>query len=136
MRVDSWLRIAAWTLCAVVSASAQDWVPKRIVAIRDYVPLAKMARVAGIVEVKCILDDNGSVRQADVISGHKLLKEQTRQNALLWQFQRTSSQVKTNTVTLIYEYLLEGPLQDHDNTVFLVEMPNRVRIIAPPAFIQ
>jgi TonB family protein len=104
------------------------------VAIRDYVPLAKMARVSGIVEVKCTLDDNGSVRQAEVISGHPLLKEQARRNAMLWQFQRTSPEVKTNSVTLFYEYLLEGTLQEHDNTVFVVEPPNRIQIIAPPAY--
>ena len=66
-----------------VTLLAQNWVPKKIVAISDYVLLGRQARIAGDVVIKCFLDSAGSVERADVVSGHKILREQARQNALL-----------------------------------------------------
>jgi hypothetical protein len=119
-------------LVATVSAFAQDWVPTRIVAITRYVPLASQAQISGIVEVKCRLAEDGTVADAVAVSGHKLLKEQARQNALLWRFRRSSADVRNATVSIFYEYRLDGPAQDDYHTVFLVDLPNRVSIISPP----
>jgi TonB family protein len=104
-----------------------------------YVPLARQARIYGDVKIKCSLDANGAVVSAEVRSGRPLLKEQARQNALLWKFQRTRSQV-SNTVTLNYQYRLEGELQDQArtgaHTVFVVDLPNTIQIIAPVAWVN
>lgn len=122
-----------------ISVFAQDWRPKRIVAIADYVPLAQQARISGDVQVKCFLDTDGSVLRAEVLSGHPLLREQARKNALLWKFQRTTPQA-ANTVTLKYQYRLEGELQDQAyrgaHTVFFVDLPDAIHIIAPIAWVN
>jgi len=88
--------------------------------------------------VKCFLDADGSVLRAEVLSGHQMLREQARKNALLWKFQRTAPGAD-NTVTLNYQYRVEGELQDKTypgHTVFLVDIPNTIQIIAPPAWIH
>jgi hypothetical protein len=62
------------------------------------------------------------------------LKEQARQNALLWKFQGTETKT-SNTVTLKYQHRLDGELQDRARTgartVFVVDLPNTIQIIAP-----
>jgi len=124
-------------LAATTPLCGQEWTPTRIVAITDYAPLARMARIAGEVQVRCLLDANGSVTQAEALSGHPILKEQARQNALLWKFRRTSKQERSNNaVTLNYKYLLEGEGQDRAHTAFVVDLPDSVRIIAPPALVN
>jgi TonB family protein len=85
------------------------------VAIADYVLIARSARISGDVQVKCFLDADGSVLRAEVLSGHPLLREQARNNALLWKFQKTGPKA-SNTVTLNYQYRLEGELQDQAHT--------------------
>jgi TonB family protein len=122
-----------------ISVFGQDWTPKRIVAIADYVPIARTARISGDVQVKCFLDADGPVLRAEVLSGHPLLREQARKNALLWKFQRTGPKA-SNTVTLNYQYRLEGELQDQArmgaHTVFFVDLPNTIQIIAPVAWVN
>lgn len=133
------MKILVGLLFGALSVLAQDWVPARIVAIAEYVPVASAARVHGDVKVKCTLDANGRVVNATVLSGHPLLKEQARQNALLWKFKSSSPQV-SNSVTLTYQYRLEGELQDlsrtNAHTVFIVDLPNTIQIIAPPNWVM
>ena len=90
-----------------------------------------MARVQGIVEVKCTLDSSGNVTATEVLSGPRLLQESARQNALQWKFQPVSKEVRGNAATLMYVFLLEGKPQDATNSTFVFEMPNKVQIVAP-----
>jgi len=121
--------LLTFLICAV-SVLAQDWTPKHIV-ITDYVPLARAARIAGDVVIQCFLDSDGSVIRALVVSGHPLLHEQVRQNALLWKFEKTGSTVTSEpTVILRYQYRLEGKPQERADTVFVVDLPNTIQIIA------
>jgi TonB family protein len=133
------MRIFLCLVMGTISVFGQDWTPKRIVAIADYVPIARTARISGDVQVKCFLDADGPVLRAEVLSGHPLLREQARKNALLWKFQRTGPKA-SNTVTLNYQYRLEGELQDQArmgaHTVFFVDLPNTIQIIAPVAWVN
>ncbi|MGI8744763.1 MAG: energy transducer TonB [Bryobacteraceae bacterium] len=129
------MRVLLYFVVGAVSVCARDWTPKRIVAITDYVPLARQARIFGDVEVKCFLDANGLVLRAEVVSGHPLLKEQARQNALLWKFLRIAAQ-SSNTVNLKYLYRLGGEPQDRGHTVFVVDLPNTIQIVAPEALLN
>jgi hypothetical protein len=76
------MRFLIFCLMAVLPLCAQDWTPKRIVAM-NYPPLGTQARIAGDVEILCSLDPDGSVIRAEAISGHAVLKEPARQNAVL-----------------------------------------------------
>jgi TonB family protein len=128
--------LVIWLISIALPVCAQDWAPKRIIAISDYLPLARQARIQGDVEVRCVLDADGTVTRAEVITGHALLKDQARQNALLWRFQRSGPPGEHNTVILKYQYRLEGDLQDRARTVFLVDLPNTIQIIAPVALVE
>ena len=109
------VRVSLLVLLAL-SVWAQDWTPSRIVAITEYPPLPRSARIQGVVEVKCTLDSNGNVTAADVISGHKLLTGPARENALRWRFERVSKEGQGSSVILKYAFLLEGELQDGKKT--------------------
>src|ERR1700737_4416153 len=112
------MMLAIWLIAAALPVCAQDWTPKRIVAITEYAPLPRQAMIQGDIEIKCFLDANGVVTRAEVISGHPLFQEQARQNALLWTFQRTGPPGENNTVTLKYQYRLEGELKYKPRTSF------------------
>jgi len=127
------------TVVGIIAATSilhaqPGWVPTRIVAITDYTPLGRQARISGDVVIRCFLSSAGSVVKAEVLSGHPILKEQARENALLWKFQRTAStQEGTDSVTLKYQYRLEGEPQHRGRTSFLVDLPNVIQIVAPVA---
>ena len=110
---------------------AQDWVPTHIVAIAEYPRLARIAHLTGDVEVLCFLNKDGSVAEA-AATGPGILKDQARQNALLWKFHRTSPKKRTdgNSVTLTYRYRLEGGPAETSQASFSVDLPNVVHVVA------
>jgi TonB family protein len=57
----------------------------RRVALK-YPPIARSARVRGSVEVEVVVDENGDVTSATVISGHPLLREAALEAAWQWKF--------------------------------------------------
>jgi TonB family protein len=116
--------------------SGQDWTPSKIVAITEYPPLPRAARIYGTVEVKCTLDSSGAVTVAEALSGPKLLMEPARQNALQWKFERVSKKTSGNSAILRYAFLLEGEPQDRTKTTFVFELPDRIQIVAPPVFVD
>jgi TonB family protein len=118
-----------------LAAWSQDWTPSKIVAITEYPRIPRLARVQGSVEVKCTLDSSGSVISAEAVSGHRLLQEPARQNALQWKFERVSKEAVGSSVTLKYEFLLDGKRPDDAKTTFVFELPNRIQIIAPVSLI-
>jgi TonB family protein len=122
--------LAVWLVASALPLCAQDWTPKRIVALNYYVPLARQARIQDDVEIECFLDANGDVTRAETIKGHPLFQEQARQNALLWKFQLTGPPGENKTVTLKYHYRLEGELKFKPRTSFLADLPNTIQVVA------
>ena len=104
-----------------------------IVAITDYPRLAWIAQASGDVVVRCLLNKDGSVAKAEVLSGHGLLKEKTEQNAILWRFRLNSSRKmkREEFVTMTYRYRLEGDRKDNPHASFSVDLPNTVHVVAP-----
>ena len=119
--------LAASSLCA------QDWIPSHIVAVDEYPWLARVAGTTGNVVVKCTLNKDGSVASAEILSGPALLREKTQQNAQLWKFHRTTSKghTKEDSVTLAYQFRLEGGPKDTRVCSFVVDLPNVVHVVAP-----
>ncbi|HUI78453.1 MAG TPA: energy transducer TonB [Bryobacteraceae bacterium] len=121
-------------LCASsLTVLAQDWTPKRVVAITEYPPLAASGRIQGEVLITCFLAPDGSVTRAEVVSGHPMLRDQARQNALRWRFEKPSGQAGNDQVNLIYIYSLEDEFHDNDwqHTRFFVDLPATIHIVAP-----
>jgi hypothetical protein len=82
------------------------------------------------------LDSSGTVTAAEAISGHKLLREPARENALHWKFERVSKETQGASVVLKYAFLLEGEPQDAKTTTFVFELPNRIQVVAPVYWIK
>ena len=88
-------------------------------------------------QVRCTLDSGGAVTAAEVLSGHKLLREAARENELQWKFVRVSKEASAgNSVTLKYFFLVEGQPQDRARTTFVFELPDKIQIVAPPTFVN
>ena len=120
------LALLATALCA------QDWIPYTTAVITSYLPLARMAKVTGDVVIRCTLNEDGTVASAEVVSGHALLREEARQNALVWKFRRTSTG-GDRSITLTYQFRLEGNATARNDVSFTVTPPNLIRIIGTPA---
>ena len=55
----------------------------------QYPPIAKAARAAGAVQVQVTISEEGRVIEAQVVSGHPLLRDAALQAARQWQFKPT-----------------------------------------------
>lgn len=123
------IAIAGYMIATALSLHAEEWVPKRIVAITEYPPSAEKARIQGDVVIQCFLDRTGAVMRAEIVSGHPLFTGQSRENALLWKFQKAAStQDGDDSVTLKYQYRLEFIPEGDGRTSFSVDLPNIVQI--------
>jgi protein TonB len=73
-----------------------------------YPPIARSARVAGTVEVEVVIDEDGNVLSASVISGHPLLRQAAVEAAQQWKFRPTllSGQPIKVTGVLIFNFRL------------------------------
>ena len=125
------IRLIALVGLLAIAAFAQDWTPTHAALITRFTPLARMARATGDVVIRCALKDDGTVESAEAVSGHALLRDQARENALGWRFQRTSFG-KDQSITLTYQYRLEGAPSYDSTASFTVIAPNVVRIVAAP----
>jgi TonB family C-terminal domain len=68
----------------------QDSATKRVEPA--YPPLAKTARISGVVVVEVTVDEEGKVISAHAVSGHPLLKDATVNAARAWMFTPTTLQ--------------------------------------------
>lgn len=114
----------------------QDWIPRRIVGM-DYPALAAQSRTEGMVKLKCVLDSQGRVTSTtilEVISAQKpaegLLGQAARENAAKWKFMlRNEGPITASSdksVTLIYNFKLEGATFNRRRVDFAYEYPNAV----------
>ena len=90
-----WQVIAALVLFACVGLS-QD-APKKITraeamnAVASKVqpenpPMAKQMRIQGTVELEVLIEENGSVKKVDIVSGNAMLTSSAAQAVRLWKF--------------------------------------------------
>lgn len=56
-----------------------------------YPPLAHQARISGTVIVRVRVDDSGQVVESRSLSGHRLVRGATEENARLWRYGKNSA---------------------------------------------
>lgn len=66
----------------------------------EYPPLARQARIQGIVVVRARIDTEGNVVSAVAISGHELLIPACLENSMKWRFRPNPNSV----VVIIYDF--------------------------------
>lgn len=132
--------LATLVLSAALPCSAQ-WEPTELAALQ-YPPLAKQARLTGIVVVRIELEEDGSVASAHALTGHPLLAMEVQKNVLRWKFRQVSSDAPRTEQHpyLIYHFRLEGRCSHAAacRTEFTVEYPNYVVVKSeiPPIHIH
>jgi TonB family protein len=93
-----------------------------------YPPLARTARIEGVVVVQATLDKDGRVVNARTISAHPLLASCCVENAKKWVFQPNPM-----AMAVIVYHLRTGA---SDDTPLLFEPPNFVTLTAAPPIVE
>ncbi len=93
-------------------------------AVPLYPPLARVARVEGVVHVK-ITTDGHRVIATHVEDGHKLLAAAAEENVRTWQFQVH----EPTTFTVTYRYILVTNWKgDPYNPIVVLRLPTEVEV--------
>jgi TonB family protein len=91
-----------------------------------YPPIARQARIQGIVVVRVMINDDGKVLSATAISGAKLLVPEALSNVKKWKFRANA----TKAAVIIYEFrLAEGKCNHETNHLFAFHEPNVALIV-------
>ncbi len=101
-------------------------------AVPLYPPLARMARIEGVVHVK-ITTDGHKVIATQPEDGHKMLAAAAESNAKTWEF--ATHEPTTFTVTYQYKLVAESKENPYGPTVIL-RLPTEVEVITTPIFIS
>jgi hypothetical protein len=82
------------------------------------------------------VEPDGSVKQAEAVSGHALLAEAARANAEKWKFRQSGRSPGTaQNPYLVYRFVLDASCAGNDcRTSFMVELPNLIVVTSeiPP----
>jgi TonB family protein len=106
------------------SAFAGEWFAK-VIDAPTYPILANQARIEGVVQLKLVVDGNGVVLRADVVSGNQVLARAAQDNIRKWKFVAPCS-AGPKTIDFTYEFKLEGEVEEHPRTIFRYEHPYKV----------
>jgi hypothetical protein len=125
------LTLAVTFLSAVLAQRSKSALP--MIAggeIPLYPPLARAAKVQGVVHVK-VTTDGAKVLIAQAEDGHRLLAAAAEENARTWRFARH----EPTSFTVTYRYLLDAGADPNNPTVTL-RFPTEVDISAAPLVIR
>ena len=112
--------------CVQVGQSEQPALPTVAgAAVPLYPPLARVARVEGVVRIQ-VATDGQRVTSTRVIEGNKLLAAAAEENVRTWSFSRHES----TAFVVTYRYRLTGHAYSANPTV-LLRLPNEVEISIP-----
>jgi len=118
-----WLIIILLNVCVPAWA---EWEPAEIVGMA-YPLIPRMARIEGFVIVRVSVGPDGSVRQAEAVSGHPLLEKAAEENARKWKFKLSERPGRARDPYLIYRFILTGTCAIRDcRTSFVVEFPKMI----------
>jgi TonB family protein len=121
-------------LFACPALAQVDWQVQRLVAMGKYPPLARMALIQGIVELRCSISEAGRATDCKVGSGHPLLFPAAVENIKRWTFRRSTERTEQSNEVIIYTFELTGePARDEPRTEFSFEFPNHARFVSQPA---
>jgi TonB family protein len=120
------LSLGLLLLGSLITAAGQE---QRIVSLEmpAYPPLARQARVQGLVTIEIEVDKDGVVSLANLVDGHPLLKAEAMQNVRTWKF-RADAPLKT---TVVFDFRMrDEPAQPSVRVVF--DSYRRVEITTNP----
>jgi TonB family protein len=118
--------LAAYLLLASAT-SFGDWVPEDIQGA-SYPPLARDARITGVVAVEFRINADGTVADARALSGPPMLRPASVQAAKRWHF-RANDKTKS-PFQVIFDFRLEGECSNilRCKETVIVHYPDRIII--------
>ena len=143
--MQSGCMIGVATVCALTVGSvmlfAEEPRPERTVPMDRYPLLAHQARIAGDVQIRCLLDGEGAVIDAAPLSGHPILAKAASANARLWLFKRAELSGSSSEILLKYTFRLVSPGTDGTDVDTLksntrIDSSGTVIVTAPEACID
>lgn len=128
------LSISLFVLVITCQAqSTETWIPSKILGI-VYPNLARRSKVEGDVRAKCLIKEDGSVSDIEILSSpHIFLTDSVRSNLLQWKFRYGGSGTQENIVIVTYTFRLSGTCEDVrlcKETEFWYEHPYHVIAVA------
>lgn len=109
--------IFAWSLATALTAfpaslRTQSYEqPEVRRAVAPEVPrIVFEARITGTVAVTLSVDSKGSVRTAQVIEGHPLLRQATRKAALRWRFAPAANETRSVWMTFAFQRIVDSEM--------------------------
>ena len=79
-----------------------------------YPPLAKAARIQGIVRVSIVINEQGDVKEANLISGHPMLAPAAIQAVRLWKYKPFQVKGKTSAIQTVLQISIPENLRQSD----------------------
>ena len=96
-------------LAFCIAMAAQSEPSLIAVNMPTYPPLARQARIAGVVKVTFVLTGNaGEPTNVELVSGHPMLKDAAIENVKTWKFKNSYAEGKYET-TFDYRLPSSGP---------------------------
>lgn len=125
------------SLFVPLCAMSTEWEPKEIVGL-SYPVIARSARITGLVIVRLTVGTDGSVIQAEPVSGHPLLAGAAGTNAAQWKFARSRRDGRGGKDPyLVYRFVLEGSCAANDcRASFVVDFPNFIVVTSEMPQVQ
>jgi TonB family protein len=111
-----------------------NWIPK-VVVIPKYPSLAHLGRIEGEVTIHCQLDANGKVKDIDVKSGDRLLRQAASDASKKWIFvQSSDGHLEVDgRFEIVFHFEISGrcPGVDLGSCAYegRFEVPNKVNIV-------
>lgn len=102
---------------------ACDYIPTIEIHHPNYPPLARAARVTGVVRVEATVDPTGKVTQAKIIEGHQLLQKAAESAVTNWQFVAEPASEHLRTVVITYDFQVEPKEDGPESEVIDGETP-------------
>lgn len=119
----------AGALLLAASPVAAEWEPVEVVGLR-YPRLVRSARITGTVVVRLTIAADGSVAEAEAVSGHPLLSQAASKNARSWKFSQSKPSDANKPAYLVYRFMVKGHCAAPDDCRenISVDYPNLVNV--------
>ncbi len=111
--------------------SLGDWEPVEIVGLQ-YPPLGQQARIEGIAVIRCEIQTDGSVGDAEFVYGHPIFKKATLSCARKWKFRQSTKAINPQrNFILVFNFRLKGSCGDADcEQEFSVDLPSFITVLS------
>lgn len=110
---------------------AQEAVDKTTVTMAvapNYPAVALSARITGEVIVEVEIDDEGVVKSAHVLEGHRLLRDDSERIARQWLFVRSSGKAPVRKARLVFGFYLLPAKASSGKPSVVFKLPYRVDV--------